>query len=268
LDDKILEYYLNYDEKGRLGSRHSLEKIRTQEIISRYLSKEKLKILDVGGANGIYSFWLASMGHSVDLIDLVPKHVKQAKEAEQEKGIKLSSITLGDACKLPYDENIYDIVLLMGPLYHLQEKKQRLLALSEAKRVLKLNGIIFAAAISKFASLIDGFRSDFVEDNEFKRILVGDLKNGKHINNTNNKHYFTSAYFHYPDELKNEIEETGIVCKKVLSVEGFSCCIRDIEIKLKDEGYKKFILECIKKTEEESSIMGMSFHLLGIGKKE
>ena len=266
MKNTIINYYINYDEKGRLTERHSIERIRTQEIISRYLQKRKLRILDIGGANGIYAFWLASLGHSVDLIDLVPKHIEQAREYERINNISLSSMTVGNACELPFKENLYDIVLLMGPLYHLQEKKERIKSLQEAKRVLKKNGIVFMAAISKFASLIDGFKKDFVKDPAFKRILAGDLNNGKHTNNTDKEFYFTTAFFHHPQELKSEIEEAGLRFEKVLAVEGFSCCISDIEEKLKNEEYKEYVLDCIKKTEEEKALLGMSMHLLGIGK--
>jgi 2-polyprenyl-3-methyl-5-hydroxy-6-metoxy-1,4-benzoquinol methylase len=268
LNNVMIDYYLKSDEKGRLIGRYSLERIRSQEIILRYLPKSRIKILDIGGANGIYSFWLASEGHDVDLIDLVPRHIDQAKENEKTTGIKLTSIKIGNACALPYRNNIYDIVLFLGPLYHLLEKEKRIQSLLEAKRVLKSNGIVFAAVISRYASMIDGFLNNFIEDNEFRKMVIDDLNNGNHINRTGKEKYFTTAYFHYPEELKTEIEEAGLVFEKMLAVEGFGCCITNIENKMKDEQYQKFLLECLRKTEEESSIIGMSFHYLGIGRKK
>lgn len=81
--NEIIKFYSEYDEHNRLLDKNSIERIRTQEIISRYLPNRKLKILDIGGATGVYSFWLSSLGHKVDLIDLVPKHVDQAREREK-----------------------------------------------------------------------------------------------------------------------------------------------------------------------------------------
>jgi ubiquinone/menaquinone biosynthesis C-methylase UbiE len=268
MTNDIIEYYSTYDEKGRLLNRHSLERIRSQEIILRYLLLENQKIIDIGGAAGVYSFWLASIGHTVDLIDLVPKHIQQVQEIELNEGIKLNSAIVGNALSLPYDDCTYDIALLMGPLYHLQEKEKRIQAIKEATRVLKHGGILYAAAISRFASLLDGFKYNLINDNEFKKILFDDLKNGTHNNETKNEQYFTYSYFHYPNELKEELEKSGLVCKNLLPVEGFGNIYRDIEKRMEDEVFKTFLLECIRLTENEESMMGISNHFMIIGEKK
>jgi ubiquinone/menaquinone biosynthesis C-methylase UbiE len=267
MDNIIVDFYSNYDEQNRLLNRYSIERIRTQEIIQRYIQEKSLKILDIGGAAGIYSFWLAELGHSVDLIDLTPKHVIQAKEHEIKSGTKLSSIVVGNAIKLPYETNTYDIVLLMGPMYHILEVNKRIKSLKEARRVLKQDGIIFIAAISQYASLLDGFKCDYIYDDDFYKIMLSDIEYGAHINFTRKPQYFTNAYFHHPDKLKEEIESVGFKEVKIVAVEGFSNCIVGIEGKIKDERYLMNLLECIKKTEEEKSILGISSHLIGIGKK-
>ena len=268
MSDTIVQYYSKFDEKSRLQDQHSLERIRTQEIISRYLNSNTLSILDIGGAAGIYSFWLTGLGHKVDLIDLTPKHIEEAKKVEIESKIKLHSLTIGNACNLPFKDDSYEIVLLMGPMYHILEKDQRMKALSEAKRVLKSNGFIFVAAISRFASMFDAFIKELIEDNEFYPIMLRDIESGKHINPTKRPEYFTDAYFHQPDELKNEIEEAGIKCLGILPVEGLGNSIPEIQKKIQNEGYKEKLLNAIRKTENESSILGVSSHFLGIGKKE
>lgn len=268
MSDKIVQYYSKFDEKGRLQERHSLERIRTQEIISRYLHSKSLNILDIGGAAGIYSFWLAGLGHKVDLIDLTPKHIEEAKRVELENKIMLNSMTIGNACNLPYKDDSYEIVLLMGPMYHILEKDQRMKALSEAKRVLKPNGLIFIAAISRFASMFDAFINELIEDDEFYPIMLRDIESGKHTNPTNKLQYFTNAYFHQPDELKDEIEESGIKCLGILPVEGLGNSIPQVEKRIQNEEYKEKLLNTIRKTEKESSILGVSSHFLGIGRKE
>jgi ubiquinone/menaquinone biosynthesis C-methylase UbiE len=265
--DDIINFYSEYDEENRLQDHYSLERIRTQEIISRFLKSSKLKVLDIGGAAGVYSFWLASLGHEVDLIDLVPMHIEQAALTEKKTGIKLSSIRVGDACKLPYNDNCYDVVLLMGPLYHILEKDIRLCALQESKRVLKLNGILFSTAISRFASLLDGLKYDRMMDNEFIKIVNGDLENGQHINKTGKPEYFTTAFFHHPEELKKEIEESGLILKSLLTVEGLGSCIPNIKERLINESFRNYLLEGICKTEEEPSIIGIGSHLMAIANK-
>jgi 2-polyprenyl-3-methyl-5-hydroxy-6-metoxy-1,4-benzoquinol methylase len=268
MSDTIVQYYSRFDEKNRLQNRHSLERIRTQEIISRCLNSNKASILDIGGAAGIYSFWLAGLGHKVDLIDLTPKHIEEAKKVEQESKIRLNSMTVGNACKLPYKDDSYEIVLLMGPMYHILDKEQRIKALVEAKRVLKQNGLIFVAAISRFASMFDAFINNLIDDEDFYPIMLSDIECGKHTNPTNKLQYFTDAYFHQPSELKNEIDEAGIQCLTILPVEGLGNSIPQIENRIKNERYKQKLLTAIRKTENEPSILGVGSHFLGIGKKK
>jgi ubiquinone/menaquinone biosynthesis C-methylase UbiE len=148
----VLDFYQNYDEDNRMNS-NPLAFIRCKEIISRYLSSESMSILDCGGATGVFSFWLANQGHKVSLIDFVPKHIEIAKEHENVGGARLASITIGDARDLPYEDATFDLVLLMGLLYHLTEKAARIKSLKEAFRVLKPNGKIICEVISRFASI-------------------------------------------------------------------------------------------------------------------
>lgn len=75
----VIKYYQNFDEDSRM-SQNPLEYIRCKEIISRFLTKNNMSILDIGGATGAFSFWLAEQGHDVSLIDFVPKHIDIAKK--------------------------------------------------------------------------------------------------------------------------------------------------------------------------------------------
>jgi len=79
---KIIEYYQkHYNEQGRLERpAREIEFERTIEIINRYLPKKPIRILDIGRGAGIYSAWLAKLGHNVCLIDFVPLHIEQARE--------------------------------------------------------------------------------------------------------------------------------------------------------------------------------------------
>ena len=102
-----------------------------------------------------------------------------------------------------------DIVLLLGPLYHLVEREDRIAALREAKRILRPAGTVFAAGISRFAPAIDGIVEDLIADPVFRRIVERDLTDGQHRNPTLNPRYFTTAYFHRPEDLLRETEEAG-----------------------------------------------------------
>ena len=144
---EVKNYYAGKVEKGRLNLEiFQLEGIRTKEIITRYIPDNSEKnIIDIGGGPGYYSLWLKSKGHNVHLIDLSPENIELAKGNEIESNIKLDSIEAGDATDLPYENDQFDVALLLGPLYHLIERKDRIEALSEAKRVLKPGGILICA---------------------------------------------------------------------------------------------------------------------------
>jgi 2-polyprenyl-3-methyl-5-hydroxy-6-metoxy-1,4-benzoquinol methylase len=161
--EEIQQHYNSIEEKDRLDvGLGLLEKERTRQIISKYLGGEKLKILDVGGAAGVYSFWLAELGHEVHLSDATPKHIMQARKINQDVSSKLVSSEVGDARHLDtHKGDTADAVLLLGPLYHLVEKQERISALKECFRVIKKGGKLFAAGINRYASLYDGLSRGF-----------------------------------------------------------------------------------------------------------
>ena len=142
--ERILRYYTDVDEAARLRtSWFQLEHERTRELIRRHLPPPPGRIIDAGGASGVYACWLASLGYEVHLIDPVAKHIEQARAASsQQPDHPLASTELGDARHLPHAENSVDAVLLLGPLYHLVEKEDRIACLREAGRVLRPGGLI------------------------------------------------------------------------------------------------------------------------------
>jgi ubiquinone/menaquinone biosynthesis C-methylase UbiE len=241
---KIYEYYAHQIEANRLDMEgFKLEGIRTKEIIERYLQKENLEILDVGGGAGYYSFWLQEKGHQVSLVDLSPTNIDLVKERCQSIRNPLKRIEIGDAVNLNFSNDQFDIVLLLGPLYHLTDRDDRIKALSEARRVLKQGGVLIAAVITRYASLIDGFQRDLVHDDRFYDLLKNDLKTGIHENKTDNLEYFTTAYFHKPGEVPTEIEESQLKFDKLIPVESFGWIVSNFNEKEKDPAYMRKLLE-------------------------
>ena len=256
-------------EKDRLEQElFKLEGIRTKEIIGRFLSQEPMNIADIGGAAGFYSFWLQSIGHAVSLVDLSPKNIELANAYAQKKGIKLSRCETGDATNLELDSDQFDLVLLMGPLYHLTEKEERVKALSEAKRILKPGGYVLSAVISRYASLFDGFKRGLVVDDKFEKLLADDLKTGIHLNKTGNPEYFTTAYFHSPQEIKNEAGESGLHFEKLIGVESFGWIIDDFAKKSGDAKYMKTLNKFIQIVESSDDLIAMSQHIICVGRKK
>jgi SAM-dependent methyltransferase len=267
MNDEVVKYYSGYDEKSRLASEFSLERIRSREIIGRLLESRPLRILDVGGGAGAYSFWLAGLGHRVDLVDLTPKHIQEATAVNAQAPSKLESIAVGDATALQHPDGTFDLVLLMGPLYHIQDRSLRIAAIRESLRVLKPDGRLAIACISRFASLIDGFQFGFVDDPEFKRILDEDMRSGDHANKTGNPTYFTDAHFHLPEEIEEEARAAGGESCKLYPVEGIGSMIPKIWDRMKEREFREYLLEKIRETEGQMSMLGMSSHIMGIVSK-
>ena len=267
LPAEIVRHYEAGAERGRLASGGGLlELLRTQEIIKRHLPRRKADILDVGGGPGVYSKWLAEMGHHVHLVDATPSHVRQARANARTESGELFAAELGDARHLGWPQHSFDVVLLFGPLYHLTKRKDRIRALREARRVLRPGGLLFAAAISRYASLVDGLKSKYVDDPVFQRILARDLKEGQHRNPHNNSKYFTTAFFHHPNELAHEVTESGFRLKEVYAVEGPGEILMhdDLERRLKRRDVRQRILGLIAAVETEPSLFGVSSHLLAV----
>src|SRR5205823_6075133 len=106
----------------------------------------------------------------------------------------------GDARSLALDAKSFDAVLLLGPLYHLIQRKERLAALAEARRVVADDGVLAAAAISRFASIIDGLARGLLLHPEFRSIVEKDLRSGEHRNPSDLPRAFTTSFFHRPEE--------------------------------------------------------------------
>jgi SAM-dependent methyltransferase len=178
-------------------------------------------VLDVGGAAGAYALPLAAEGYEVHLVDPVALHVEQAGAASAaQPDAPLASAVVGDARALPVDDSSVDVVLLLGPLYHLTDAADRARALQEARRALRPGGLLAAAAITRFASTFDGVAHGFLLEPGFEEIVERDLADGQHRNPGAHPRWFTTAYFHLPDELEREIAAAGFEGTALVAVEG------------------------------------------------
>ena len=140
----IDDFYKNYDEEGRLLSKsHLPEYLTTMRYIEKYL-KPDCRILEIGAGTGRYSVALAEKGYEIDAVELVEHNIKIMKK--KVKPYHRINIYKGNACDLSFlESNSYDLVLLLGPMYHLFEEEDKHKAISEAIRVAKKGAVVFAA---------------------------------------------------------------------------------------------------------------------------
>jgi len=268
-DPNILVYYGKFSEDDRLiTGTGPLEFARTQDILTRYLPPPPAVVLDVGAGTGPYSCWLATEGYEAHLIEPVPRLVEQARQrAARQPEHPLASCRAGDARALDHPAGCADAVLLFGPLYHLTAQAERLQALREAHRVLKSGGRLFAAGISRYASVLDGLARGYLDDPEFATIVRRDLENGQHRNPTDNLAYFTTAYFHQPAELREEIVAAGFTHEVTLAVEGPVWLPDDFTQRWADPGQRAAMLDLARELEADEALLGVSPHLLVVAIK-
>ena len=263
LRPEILDYYERGGEHLRLtAGTGRLEFLRTWDVLTRVLPPAPARIVDVGGATGAYARPLAESGYDVRVIDPVPDHVAAAGA--------LPGVTavLGDARELPEPDAAADAVLLFGPLYHLPERADRLAAWREAARVVRPGGIVAGAVITRFASLFDGVVKGYFAEPEFVSIVDRALGDGVHRNPGAESRWFTSAYFHRPEEPAGEAAEAGLTGVRTVAVEGpvWMTGARLTEF-LADERLTGIMLDMLRRVEDEPSLLGASSHLLTIARR-
>jgi SAM-dependent methyltransferase len=264
---EILSFYaLGKEERRLAASLGRLEFIRTWEILERYLSARRSRVIDIGGGTGVYALPLAGRGHRVHLIDPVPLHVERARTLSLASSTPLESIQLGDARRLPADDATFDVALLFGPLYHLTTRADRVSALTEAKRVLVPGGLLLAAYISRFASACDGIQEGALREPEFAAIVERDLTSGIHQNPTQRPEWFTTAYLHRPEEIQPEIEDAGFRFEALLAVEGPGWMNQALDPWLDDEDGRERLLAVLRRVEAEPSLIGASAHLIAVAR--
>lgn len=267
--EQVVAFYGRGLERERLASGSgALEFARTQALLERYLPPAPATIADVGGGPGRYAIWLTERGYRVHLVDPVPLHIEQARvTAGALPGVALASAEVGDARDLRLVDASTDAVLLLGPLYHLTERADRVRALVEARRVCRPGGVIIAAAISRFASTLDGLRQGYLLDPKFAAVAAADRGDGRHQNPTGDPAYFTTAYFHHPDELAEECQAAGLAHKLTVAVEGPGWFLPDLDVWLADEHRRTVLLDSLSALEVEPTLLGMSAHLLAIARR-
>ncbi|WP_099205993.1 class I SAM-dependent methyltransferase [Scatolibacter rhodanostii] len=269
--DEVFEFYNAGAEKGRLErGLGKVEFLRTKEILEKYLSDSSYVIYDIGGGIGVYSSWLAELKNDVHLLELAPLAVEYA--LKNQNGNHIFSAEICDARNVQRADNSADIVLLMGPLYHLQNKTDRLQVLHEAKRVLKKGGLLFSVGISKFSSTtwaLSTYGKDnlFLDDDIYYQMITTELSSGIHTRPQEYPYFLAQAYFHTPLELQGEIESSGFEIIDKYAIEGaiwFTPCLNE---KWEEDKSRERLLDIVRRTENEDAIMGMSPHFMIVSRK-
>lgn len=253
-DLRVQKTYEIFNEETRLSYSKAaqVEFITGITYIDRYLKKGS-KILDIGAGAGVYSLHYARLGYEVDAIELSTANIKAFKK-HITPDMQLS-LKEGNALDLSdYKDDYYDVVLLMGPLYHLTKKTDQLKAILEAKRVLKKDGVLIIAFISNdmvFLTELD-YNPTFFESDQYDHETF-DIVDFPFV-------------FHTVDEAKKLIEESQLSIDKMVAQDGVSELLADNINQMSDESYKQYLryhLYCAEKPE----MLGRSNHMMFIARK-
>ncbi|MET9530341.1 MULTISPECIES: class I SAM-dependent methyltransferase [unclassified Streptomyces] len=260
----IIEFYsstINEADRLSVPADGVLEMVRTQELLRRHLPPAPASVLDVGGGPGSHARWLLADGYRVHLVDPVERHIAEA-------GKTGCTVELGDARSLTAADDSYDVVLLLGPLYHLIDGEHRRAAMAEAHRVVKPGGLVAAAGISRYASLFEHTALAHLDrpslQNGISKILAGGAHDGRKG--------FTEAYFHTAAELSEELSGAGLTDTTVYGVEGPAWSLlkateHHTGESLADSAMFQSALAAARMAEPYPDLLAASSHLLAVGRR-
>ncbi len=241
--DEVRSYYNEAAEAEwyRLSSPYTqVEFQSTIYLMNKYFPKVG-SVLDIGSGPGRYSLELLKKGYKVTLLDISEKELDIAKNKIQEAGLKAEGYYAQSALNLDkFSEEAFDIILIMGPLYHLHKKEDRLKVLKESLRLLKKDGVALISYINSWGCLkagVEEFPEEFKEKGHFLRFLQGDMC-------LSAEESFTEAYFTTPTLAIKEVQESGFTVVSYGGAEGFLAALRpQISVLNRDQPhiYKDFI---------------------------
>lgn len=268
ISSSIEAFYNKASEETRLEKGMGLfEFERIKALIEKYIPFSSSKIIDIGGGTGKYSEWLAKKGHEVHLVEPLSRHIKIAENRSNKLRNKFS-VHQGESRDLKFPNNYADLIILHGPLYHLQAKEDRGLAISEAKRVLKNNGIMLGFAINYTASTLAGLLNGLIHKKTFFEMCKEELKTGIHNQPDDFPWILAEAYYHNPKQLKIEFTDPDLTYINIYAVEGIAWLDKDYFSNMQNEAKKSTLTELIQITENDSSLLSFSPHMMIAVKKQ
>jgi SAM-dependent methyltransferase len=261
----VLAYYDLGLEQDRLESGHGIVEFeRTKEIVGRHLPEAPCVVADIGGGPGRYALWLIGQGYVVRHRDLVALHVEQLSTAAGTHDALDTAV--GDATGLDLDDESVDAVLLLGPLYHLQRRDDRLQALRETRRVVRPGGPVFVAAISRWAARLHGVLLERLYRDLPRMIdeLPGVERTGALPPLFPGSF---SGYGHRPRQLVSELRAAGLDLVDLVAVEGPAALLADLTERMRDSVDAHVVLDAARSLERVPELLGIGPHLLATGRR-
>ncbi|MDA0120880.1 class I SAM-dependent methyltransferase [Vibrio sp. T11.5] len=264
VQEEYMEYYAKFDEEKRLISQNitRIEFDTTLSVLGAYIAPE-CHVTELGAATGRYSLHYAQLGMSVTAVELVPELVEQLKDNATRRSLNLS-VYEANAMDVSFiEDGSQDVVLILGPLYHIQSKSDREAVLREANRILKPNGVVAIAYISRFfvSGLLAKMSSDLVSP-----AVLSELKESGLVTSPDVDPFFRTGYFAEPSEIESIATQSGFCVEKHIATDGFVRFIGHEVNHLNEQQYQAWLSYHLS-TCAEPSLLGSSNHGLVIAKK-
>jgi len=258
MENSFLEQYYNlYDEDGRLASKHGkVEFITTMKYIHDYV-KPGAKVLEVGAGTGRYSIALSREGYQVQAMELIEHNIEVFKSKLTDN--EHIDIKQGNALDLSvYDNNSFDAVLILGPMYHLYNEEDKVQVLKEAKRILKKDGYIFVAYCMNEPTIIQWAFAD--DGNNMLESLSNNMLTDDFACISKPADLFELVRVEDIERLSEKCELTRI---KFIGTDMFSNYIKERIEEWSDEVYEIYLKYHFSIC-ERSDVIGLSNHTLDI----
>lgn len=264
--NNVIDFYENYDEESRLTTNEArkVEFTITTSILNEYVRNND-KILELGAGTGIYSFYYANKGNNVLATDITPKHIEIINEklSQRKNNINLFAEVANATDLSNYKSESFDVVLCLGPMYHLTNINDRENCIKESLRVLKKGGILAVAYINKhfiLNSIMTGDKKFLTHDFVNKILNTGVIKEGE------KECFWTDAFFTTPSEIESFVSKFNTEIIDHVGTDGLSPFLRNQVDSMNEEEYSTWLHYNLNSCREKS-IMGMSNHGLLICKK-
>ena len=260
----VVESYENYKEENRLTTNNArkIEFITTTRVLDEVIGA-KSNILDCAAGTGVYAFWLADNGHDVTATDITPRHIDIINQTLTTKEYSMNTAVLDATDMSCFADGTFDVVLNMGPFYHLITEEQREKCLKECLRVLRKDGLLVTAYIPRYYvfQYIATSSEKYLDEHLAKQLIeTGVLKHD------DEKCFWTDTYYSSQEEMESIYRRYGLKIVDHFAQDGLAPLLSQ-KVDKWDENQFKTWCDYHYSVCREQSILGASNHVVIIGKK-
>ncbi len=260
----VIESYENYREEDRLSTNNArkIEFLTTVRVLDELINGKKA-ILDCAAGTGIYSFYFADKGHMVTATDITPRHIEIMRDILKNKSYKMETAVLDATNMSIFKDESFDVVLNMGPFYHLVHAHDREKCIKESLRVLKKGGLLITAYIPRYYIFQYAAMQnrDFLDEKFAEQIIyTGEL------HHDDEKCFWTDTYYSTCEEMEQLYQQYGVSVIDHFSQDGATPCFSEKVDKWNDDEFKIWC-DYHYSVCREKSLLGASNHVIIAGQK-